>query len=79
MYTKEEQATHLKNIRDGGIATGVRIIVPRDACPVCQHFEGGYKFAEEHERPIPELPLEGCSCIGGCRAFFSPILDRLGP
>ena len=79
MYTAEEHAQHLKKIRDGGVATGVRVIVPRDACPVCQYFEGGYKFVEEDERPIPLLPLEGCSCIAGNRAFYTPILDLHGP
>lgn len=79
MYTQEEQKQHLDNIRDGGIATGVRILVPLNACPVCVHFEGGYKFATPEERAIPALPLEGCSCIGGCRAFYSPILDLHGP
>lgn len=69
---------YLENIKSGGIATGVRLIVPRDACPVCQHYEGGYKF-DDPSRPIPDLPLEGCSCISGCRATYSPILDRKGP
>ena len=79
MYTSEEHGSYLAKIRNGGIATGVRIIVPRDACPVCQHYEGGYKFAEEGGRPIPGLPFEGCSCLGGCHAFYSPILDLRGP
>lgn len=79
MYTTVEHAEHLRKIRDGGVATGVRIIVPRDACPVCQYYEGGYKFDEEAERPIPVIPFEGCSCAGGCRAFYTPILDLRGP
>ena len=79
MYTAEEHKKMLANIRDAGVATGVRIIVPKHACPVCRHFEGGYKFAEEATRPIPPLPLEGCSCIGGCKAHYAPILDRHGP
>ena len=79
MYTAEEHKKMIDNIRDAGVATGVRLIVPREACPVCEHHTGGYKFAEEGERPIPDIPLEGCSCIGGCRAFYSPILDLHGP
>ncbi len=79
MNTAEEHKKMLENIRNAGVATGVRLIVPRDACPVCQHWEGGYKFDEEATRPIPELPLEGCSDIGGCKAFYSPILDLRGP
>ena len=79
MYTAEEHKKMLDNIRDGGVATGVRVIVPRDACPVCQYWEGGYKFVDEDERPIPALPLEGCSDVGGCKAFYTPILDLRGP
>lgn len=79
MTKAEDHAKMLENIRSGGVATGVRIIVPRNSCPVCQHFEGGYKFAEQEVREIPDLPLEGCSCIGGCPAFYSPILDLRGP
>ena len=79
MYTQEEQKTYLENIRSGGIATGVRLLIPLHACPVCQYHEGGYKFDNEDERPIPLLPFDGCSCQGGCRAFYSPILDRHGP
>lgn len=77
--TAEKHHTYLEKIRQGHVATGVRILVPADACPVCRHYEGAYKFEEEALRPIPDLPLEGCSCIGGCRAFYAPILDRRGP
>lgn len=75
----EKHAEYLENIRNGDVATGIRLLVPEGACPVCQHYEGGYKFDNEEAKPIPNLPLEGCSCIGGCRAFYSPILDLKGP
>lgn len=79
MVTHAEHQQMLDKIRNGGIATGVRLLVPDGACPVCQYHEGGYKFDDEENRPIPDLPLEGCSCLDGCRAFYSPILDRRGP
>ena len=37
-------------------------------------LEGAYEFDE-----VPELPLEGCSRIGGCNAVYEPVLDRYGP
>ena len=73
MTTKEEHDTALEKIRNG-LATKVRILVPDDACPVCKHFEGAYPLDD-----VPELPLEGCSCVEGCRAFYAPVLDRFGP
>ena len=79
MYTAEQHKANLEKIRSKGIATGVRIIVPRNACPVCKHFEGGYKFDNEANRPMPTLPLEGCSEPGGSNAFYTPILDLRGP
>lgn len=79
MYTQEEHKEFLDNIRNGGVATGVRLIIGKDSCPVCQHHEGGYKFDDESNREIPILPFEGCSCVPHCHAFYSPILDRRGP
>ena len=73
MYTAEEHNKHLENIKEG-LATKVRILVSHDACPVCRHFEGAYGFED-----APPLPLEGCSRVGGCNAFYAPVLDRFGP
>ena len=78
MYTdtkkRAEQKTALKKIEDGGIATKVRILIARDACPVCQAIEGAYAFED-----APELPPEGCSCLGGCKSQYAPVLDMRGP
>ncbi|MEZ4516052.1 MAG: hypothetical protein R3C44_04160 [Chloroflexota bacterium] len=50
-------------------------MVAPDCCPVCKMFEGAYEFDE-----VPELPLEGCSRIGGFVTLFTePVLDRFGP
>jgi hypothetical protein len=71
---REKQAAALKKIQEGGVATKVRVLVSRDACPVCQAIEGAYAFGD-----APELPPEGCSRIGGCNAYYAPILDMRGP
>jgi hypothetical protein len=70
---RAEQKAALENIRKG-LATRVRILVAPDACPVCRAFEGAYDFDA-----IPELPLEGCSRVGGCNAVYAPVLDLYGP
>jgi hypothetical protein len=64
----------LERIRNGGIATKVRILTNHDSCPVCRSVEGAYDFDE-----APELPLEGCSHPYGCRCVYEPVLDRRGP
>ncbi len=71
---RKKQTAALKKIREGGVATKVRILVSRDACPVCQAIEGAYEFDD-----APELPPEGCSRIGGCNASYAPVLDMRGP
>lgn len=70
---RADQKAALERIRNG-LATKVRIMVAPDCCPVCKMFEGAYEFDE-----VPELPLEGCSRIGGCNAVYEPVLDRYGP
>lgn len=70
---RAEQKAALERIRNG-LATKVRILVAADCCPVCRSFEGAYDFDE-----VPELPIEGCSRIGGCNAVYAPVLDRFGP
>lgn len=71
---RAEQKAALKRIAEGGVATKVRILISDDACPVCKMAAGAYDFDE-----VPALPLEGCSRIGGCNAFYAPVLDRRGP
>jgi hypothetical protein len=71
---QEEHVAALKRIREGGVATKVRILANHDSCPVCNAVEGAYEFDE-----VPELPLEGCSHPQGCRCYYAPVLDRFGP
>jgi hypothetical protein len=70
---RKEQQLALERIRKG-LATKVRILVAPDACPVCRAFEGAYPLDN-----VPELPLEGCSRVGGCNAAYAPVLDLYGP
>lgn len=69
----EHQAA-LNRIVENGVATGVRILVYHDCCPVCRAYEGAYDFDN-----VPQLPLEGCSHPLGCRCHYAPILDMRGP
>ena len=71
---RKEQQAALKKIREGGIATKVRILTALDCCPACSAHEGAYEFDS-----VPELPVEGCSHPEGCRCFYAPVLDRFGP
>ena len=71
---RAEQQAALDKIRNGGIATKVRILINQDCCPACDALAGAYEFAE-----VPELPVEGCSHPNGCRCFYAPVLDRFGP
>jgi hypothetical protein len=68
-----EQQAALENIR-AGLATKVRILANRDSCPYCTALEGVYALDD-----VPELPLEGCSHINGCRCHYAPVLDQFGP
>ena len=70
---RAESEVALENIKNG-LATKVRILVPQEACPVCQASEGAYEFED-----VPGIPPEGCSCLGGCKAYYAPVLDRFGP
>ncbi len=69
-----EHKAALEKIKKGGIATKVRILVAREACPACRSVEGAYEFAD-----VPELPVEGCSSPDGCTCYYAPVLDRFGP
>jgi hypothetical protein len=69
----EHRAT-LERIRQGQVATKVRILAHHDCCPVCRASEGAFEFDA-----VPELPLEGCSHPAGCRCAYAPVLDRFGP
>ena len=76
-YLGKDETEHrasLERIIANGVATGVRILVNHDSCPVCRAYEGAYNFSE-----VPALPLEGCSHPQGCRCHYEPVLDMRGP
>jgi len=52
----------------------VVVVVPADACPVCQKLTGTYPKDQ-----VPALPIEECSHPLGCRAFYLPYLDEIYP
>jgi hypothetical protein len=70
---REEMDQALEKIRNG-LATKVRILNSAHPCPACKEAEGAYAFDE-----VPELPVEGCSCLHGCTCYYAPVLDRFGP
>ena len=70
---RAEQNKALENIKNG-LATKVRVVIAKDACPVCEAMAGAYDFDD-----VPELPIEGCSHPGGCRCRYEPVLDLFGP
>jgi hypothetical protein len=70
----QEHLATLTRIREGAIATKVRILANHDCCPVCRAHEGAFAFDE-----VPALPLEGCSHPNGCRCMYAPVLDLRGP
>jgi hypothetical protein len=70
----EQHRADLLKIRDGKVATGVRILAHHDCCPACRGVEGAYSFDN-----APELPTMGCSHPEGCRCIYAPILDMFGP
>jgi hypothetical protein len=52
----------------------IRVIVPPDACPVCQSIAGTYT-----KETLPPLPPEGCSCARGFEGYCQPMLNEIYP
>ncbi len=50
------------------------VVVPGDACPVCQGLAGTYP-----KDKTPRLPIELCSHPLGCRSYYAPFLDEIYP
>lgn len=70
---RAENKAALEKIKNG-LATKVRVLVPPDACPACRAIEGAYEFED-----APDIPPDGCSCLGAGTAYYAPVLDRFGP
>jgi hypothetical protein len=64
----------LQDLRANPRVTRVRLMVPHDACPVCQRLTGEYPLDN-----VPDLPVEDCSHPLGCRSFYEPMLREIYP
>ncbi len=67
-------AKALEKLRANPRVRDIRLVVSRDACPVCAAHEGTYAKDE-----VPRLPIEGCSHPEGCRCFYEPMLSEIFP
>lgn len=64
----------IKLLTDNPRVRDIRIIVPADACPVCQSVAGTYTKGH-----LPQLPPDGCSCPRGFEGFCQPMLNTIYP
>ena len=52
----------------------ISLVVPGDACPVCQKLAGTYPKDQ-----VPPLPVDLCSHPLGCRSYYVPFFDEIFP
>lgn len=64
----------LQQLKENPRVRDIRIIVPDNACPVCQEIAGTYT-----KDNLPELPPEGCSCPRGFEGYCQPMLNVIYP
>lgn len=69
-----ELQNSLKQLRENPRVRDIRIIVPAEACPVCQALAGTYT-----KDNLPQLPPEGCSCPRGFEGYCQPMLNNIYP
>ena len=50
------------------------LVVPGDACPVCQKLAGTYP-----KDNVPHLPVDLCSHPLGCRSYYVPFFNEIFP
>ena len=67
-------AVSLKKLQANPRVSHVIVSVPDKACPACNAAQGNYAKDE-----LPRLPVKGCSCAGGCKAFYQPVLNIIFP
>ena len=70
----EELQKSIKQLKDNPRVRDIRIIVPAEACPVCQEIAGTYT-----KEALPPLPPEGCSCPRGFEGYCQPMLKEIYP
>ena len=64
----------IKQLQENSRVRDIRIIVPANACPVCQQAAGTYT-----KDSLPPLPPEGCSCPRGFEGYCQPMLTEIYP
>ena len=64
----------IRQLKDNPRVRDIRVIVPPNACPVCQQIAGTYT-----KDTLPPLPPEGCSCPRGFEGFCQPMLNEIYP
>jgi hypothetical protein len=69
-------ARALKTILGNPRASAVFIVAPDHACIACRHIQGTYY---KESGSIPQLPVAGCSCPGGCSCRYEPLVAEPGP
>lgn len=70
----EDLHKSLKQLVENPRVRDIRIIVPAEACPVCQAVAGTYA-----KDGLPQLPPEGCSCPRGFEGYCQPMLNVIYP
>lgn len=76
LTTDSVRAHALKSILESPRANAVFIAAPAHACPACRAVQGTYLKDSDS---IPELPVEGCSCVNGCACQYEPLVVEVGP
>jgi hypothetical protein len=69
-------AQALRKIVANPRAQAVYVVAPAHACPACRRIQGTY---DKRSGSIPVLPVEGCSCPGGCTCQYEPLVVEVGP
>ena len=69
-----ELQNSLQKLRENPRVRDIRIIVPAEACPVCQAVAGTYT-----KDNLPRLPPDGCSCPRGFEGYCQPMLNNIYP
>ncbi len=73
LRVESTNAQALRQYREGGRVTEVRILADRNCCPTCREASAVYPIDQ-----VPALPIEGCSHAVGCRCVYEPVLDMVG-
>ncbi len=70
----EELQKAIASLKANPRVRDIRVIVPPEACPVCQAVAATYT-----KETLPPLPPEGCSCPRGFEGYCQPMLSEIYP